>query len=602
MKNRKNKKIIAKHSIIISVTAIMFSLWLIISSVFCVITINKTKNNMCNLAEKSFNTLVERIDTNAATSYNYLNQYIFITKCNLDYIYPDDQSTEITCGADGSYDSDIQIVAYIPSSKEDFLIMDTDKSIHITFFSETSDAFSKDTDKTESSGIPAVISGLIDYDSFKKSMSDEQYESISKYLHSKKDTNNNYYELRCTEYYYDEKAEKIIPKTVEISITKENQSWDVIDKTIETYELNPENASDLPIGVASNIHKNVIPGQFVLGTFSSGGLIKEPYSADIYYESNVQNRLTDKLFTYVYYDSDTITLNSPDINGQYFTGYSHYLDSVDDTDKTSIPINFIFAKRINVIQESKNALIIGISLITLILFIIGTILSVMLWEITKTQIEEDQKRIEITNALAHDIKTPLFIISGYAQNIKENTNPEKCEHYIDRIIERTNEVNSLVHKMLDFSRLSSFDHTLNLENVNVAKLVKKEFADLEALPKDKAISLDLDTNCEITADEVMLSRAITYLIDNAVKYSDNGSEIKVSLKDQALSISNKCSTITNADLKHLTEPYYRVEKNRESKGNGLGLSIVKSITDMHNFKLDINLVSDTITFSIVFHK
>lgn len=600
-KNKKDKKNIAKHSIIIGVSAIMISVWLVISSVFCVIAINTTKNNMCNTAQKSFDALVERIDANVPVSYDYVNHNINITKCNLDYVFTIDKALETTCGADGSYDSDIQIVAYIPGN-EDFLIMDSDKSIYTTYFSKIPDVFSKEAGETATPNVPAVVSGLIDYQSFRDSISDEQYKSIIQYLNTKKDADGRYYELRCTEFYYDNKAERIIPKTVEITTTKQNQPWYKIDKAVKTYELTPKNVDNLPLGVIDNTKKNVIPGQFVLGTFSSGGLIKEPYTSTDYYEPSVQASLVDKLFTYVYYDFDTITLSSPDVHGQYFTGYNDYLSRVSDTDNLNITINLNFAKRINVLNESKRTLIIGISLITLVLFIIGSILATMLWKIAKTQIEEDQKRREITNALAHDIKTPLFIISGYAQNLKDSVNEEKKDHYCDRIIERTNEVNSLVHKMLDFSKLSSVDNTLNLENVDLNRLLDDVLKDYETLPQKKNITRDTNADCTINADRALMLRAVSYLLDNAIKHSDKNSDIDIKLSKNSLSISNKCSNITTEDIKHLTEPYYRVEKNRESKGNGLGLSIVKSIVESHSFKLDITLNDNTITFTIVFHK
>ena len=61
--------------------------------------------------------------------------------------------------------------------------------------------------------------------------------------------------------------------------------------------------------------------------------------------------------------------------------------------------------------------------------IIGVVLTVMMWRTLKMQIVEEQKRRDMTNALAHDIKTPLFILSGYAGNLKENVQTDKREHY-----------------------------------------------------------------------------------------------------------------------------------------------------------------------------
>ena len=599
-KNNNDRKKLAKSSLFISVTAIMISLWIIISGVFCVITISATKTHMNNRAQKSFDALVQRIDTNVSASYDYVNLYIYITKCHLDYLFTVDKTQERTCGADGTYDSDMQIVAYIPSN-EDFLIMDTDKSIYTTFYSTQPDVFAPDYEG-DSSAIPSIVSGLIDYETFRTSMNEEQYKSISKYLNKVKNVNGGFYELICTKYYYDAKNEKIIPKTAEIVYTEDNYLWYSKYETIETYELNPKNVDGLPIGSIDKAHINVIPGQFVLGTFSSDGLIKEPYNTVDFYESPANASLIDKLFTYVYYDYDTVTISSPALNGQYFTGYNNYLESVSDKENINITINLKFAKRINLLKESKITLITGLTLITLILLIIGSSVALSLWEVTKTQIEEEEKRREITNALAHDIKSPLFIISAYAQNLKESINEEKKDHYCDRIIDRVSEVNELVHKMLDFSNLSSVNHTLDLENIDMNALIHDALKDYENIPQGKNFRLNIDTDCTVNADRILMLRAVSYLLDNAIKYSDKDSDIDIKLNKHSLSISNKCSSITKEEIQHLTEPYYRVEKNRDSKGNGLGLSIVNSIVQSHNFNLNITLNNSIITFTINLHK
>ena len=218
----------------------------------------------------------------------------------------------------------------------------------------------------------------------------------------------------------------------------------------------------------------------------------------------------------------------------------------------------------------------------------------------KTQLNEEEKRSELTNAIAHDIKTPLFIISGYAQNLKENVNNEKREHYCDRIINKTQEVNELVHKMLELSRIDNLEKAIARENLDIAQMVKEITSSYESLPDKKSFVMSFAENCHIYADKSLIHRAVSNLISNAVMYSDYESEIKIDISDTSFSISNQCSSITQSDLKHLTEPYYRVEKNRNTKGNGLGLSIVKSITDMHNYKLDIKLCDSTITFTLSF--
>lgn len=611
-----------KRNITIRIAAVLLVVWLIVSLVFSAIVLHIEKQEQITKSHNDFGYLCDTLPSGESIVLNNVCKYVEIVKSQQRDIVTSNLIPETTCGADGTYNTDLQItiVANTASDEnaEHTTIMDTDSEIFVGFMEY--DQYSTST----------PVSGVLNYDEFVTSLTQEQLDTIIKYLNIKKDKDGYLYLLKCADTYYNPANGHIYPQTVEIVKVYEDSNHYGIKEVIETYKLNPTiNTDGLTLYKCRENEACIIDGQFVSNNFSSGGLIKDPSFSLDYTRYDPNTGIVEKtgLFTYECTEGGTITVETVGFAGSersiaYETAENQFQqklyadadilftsDIIEMESAFENPVgldtqtlNIRYVKRINLLEYAKTPLIIGISSLLFFFLTIGTILSIMMCRVVKTQILEEEKRRETTNALAHDIKTPLFIISGYAQNLKENINPEKREHYIDRIIERTNEVNSLVHKMLDFSRLSTVDHTLKLENVNVSQLVQKALEDFETLPDNKTISLDLDSKYEISADEVLLSRAIVYLIDNAVKYSDKNSNIEISLNSNSLSISNKCSTITNNDIKHLTEPYYRVEKNRESNGNGLGLSIVKSITDMHSFKLIINLVSDTITFSVVFHK
>ena len=615
-----------KRQITLKITAVLFTVWMIVSIVFSSIVLYIEKDEQITKSHNDFNYLCEVLAGPESVVYNNICKYTEIVKSQQRDIVTLDLIPERTCGADGTYNTDLQITLFTyPEGKynsKTSVLMDTDKEIYVGFLMENYSGFSTPS------------AGILNYDEFVSSLTEEQLDTIIDYLNIKKDKNGYFYLLRCTKTYYNPKNGHIYPKAVEIvkayEYTEGTDDFGV-SEVIEKYELkDPENAGELKLYecVSGDIHC-IIDGQFVCNNFSSGGLIENPFFDIDYSLYDPYKGIIEKtgLFTYTCTEGGAVSIATLGFEGSeraiaYENEENQFKQEIyTDADvlfpsdieemesEFENPVGYEqqtlkvrYVKRINLLDCAKETLMIGITVLFIFFFTIGVILIVMMWKLVKSEMLEEEKRRETTNALAHDIKTPLFIISGYAQNLKENTNPEKNEHYIDRIIQRTNEVNSLVHKMLDFSRLSTVDHTLKLENVNVSQLVQKALEDFETLPDSKTISLDLDSKFEISADEVLLSRAIVYLIDNAVKYSDDNSIIKISLNSKMLSISNKCSTITSGDVKHLTEPYYRVEKNRESNGNGLGLSIVKSITDMHNFKLDIELISDTITFSVDFHK
>lgn len=88
------------------------------------------------------------------------------------------------------------------------------------------------------------------------------------------------------------------------------------------------------------------------------------------------------------------------------------------------------------------------------------------------------------------------------------------------------------------------------------------------------------------------------IVDNAVKYSLKNSEIQIEITNGILKISNKSEPFTKSEIKQLFNPYYRKDKSRHKNGNGLGLSIVKKILDLHNAKYDIKMNDSTLIFTI----
>ena len=224
----------------------------------------------------------------------------------------------------------------------------------------------------------------------------------------------------------------------------------------------------------------------------------------------------------------------------------------------------------------------------------------MIWNTVKNQMIQEQKRRDLTNALAHDIKTPLFVISGYAYTLKEDIDRDERELYLDKIIGQTEQINSLVHNMLNLSKLDSVGMTLNRSDFDLGELVGGIVGDFGNLRDGKTISFTRSGDNSISADRELLSTALQNLIENAVKYSPAGSEIRVDLSGRSVTISNPSEYISKADLKRIWQPYVRMDKSRHKKGNGLGLSIVRSILDLHGVKYEMTMKEDRLVFRVDF--
>ena len=104
----------------------------------------------------------------------------------------------------------------------------------------------------------------------------------------------------------------------------------------------------------------------------------------------------------------------------------------------------------------------------------------------------------------------------------------------------------------------------------------------------------------INADKELIRTALQNIIENAVKYSTKGSGITVDVTDKIVRISNSSQPLSKAELKKIWQPYYRADKSRHKKGNGLGLSIVKSILDLHRTKYDMTMMDGCMVFQAEF--
>ncbi len=604
-----------KRKIIVKISAIMLAVFIVVSVVFSVITLSMEKQTQIAIAHNDFDYLVEASTGMRVAPYNEICLYAQAVKEHWRELNTGELEFEKTCGADGTLDKNIQIVMYEHSDNR--MLMNTDEEIRLAFWA---DDFNTNT----------FDSGILNYNDFIQSINEEDLAVIRDYLHIKKDKDGYYYALTCTSIYYNPENGRVYPKTVEIRKIKYDDSI-IYDKEFKkTFELNPEYTDESNLYIADEMYVSpcIINGQFVCNDFSSGNLIEAPFEPIDYTMLDPATGIIGKtgLFSYLYTNGGDYNIKTTDFvrsenaityeedmekfsqesenrnysdNEQWHQDTDQYVNSLSYLDQI---IGIKYAKRINLLEYCADTLIIGISSIFLFFLIITLILIIMMCKMMKAQLVEEEKRSELTNALAHDIKTPLFIISGYAQNLKENVNNDKRDHYCDRIIDKTQEVNSLIHKMLELSRPDDFSKSLMLEDININKTVEDILSEFETLPDGKTFKLNSNEKCNVNADKELIKRTLMNLISNAVTYSESDSEITIDISKNAFSISNQCTHISQSDIKHLTEPYYRVDKSRNTKGNGLGLSIVKTVADAHRYKLNIKICDNIITFTLVFHK
>lgn len=200
-------------------------------------------------------------------------------------------------------------------------------------------------------------------------------------------------------------------------------------------------------------------------------------------------------------------------------------------------------------------------------------------------------RRDFTNAIAHELKTPLSIIQGFSEILKENIMMEKREYYLEQIIGQTAIMDELVQEMLYISKLDS--GTIEWENdvFDVQNVVEEQLKKLEILIKEKNLKIQYDIKDKymIQGNRKFFEKAIWNLLSNAVEYNILSGKILINIDREYCSIENTGEHIPQEKLSKVFDMFYTGNISRTSgeKHPGIGLYITKRIMENHNLDLRI---------------
>ncbi|MFT4146260.1 MAG: HAMP domain-containing sensor histidine kinase [Mobilitalea sp.] len=224
-------------------------------------------------------------------------------------------------------------------------------------------------------------------------------------------------------------------------------------------------------------------------------------------------------------------------------------------------------------------------------------LSVQTYKLYQKRVVLDQYRTETTNALAHDLKTPLSIISGYAQNLMENIHTEKREYYASNININVNRMDHIIKEMLDLSRYDMDYNTLLFEEVSLGELCTKLLEYYHQVCEEKHITASLEGDAIIKSDISLIERVIDNFFINAVDNTPEGGTIKIEISDNTLIFYNSGSHISEDIIDEIWQPYKKGDVSRSNKkGTGLGLSIASKILDLYQFSYGVKNINDGVMF------
>jgi len=204
-------------------------------------------------------------------------------------------------------------------------------------------------------------------------------------------------------------------------------------------------------------------------------------------------------------------------------------------------------------------------------------------------------RQELIANISHDLRTPLTLISGYAEAMRDLPDENNSEN-AQIIVDETQRLTTLVNDVMDISKLQSGNNTIRPQRYNFTSSIQETVNRMNKLMEKDGyhISFEPDHELTVNADETRISQVFYNLLINAINYTGSNKKVIVTQSNYKnpedalnewvrIEVADTGEGISSEDLPYIWERYYKVDKThkRAVTGTGLGLSIVKSIIDMH---------------------
>ncbi|MGY5343395.1 sensor histidine kinase [Paenibacillus glucanolyticus] len=224
----------------------------------------------------------------------------------------------------------------------------------------------------------------------------------------------------------------------------------------------------------------------------------------------------------------------------------------------------------------------------------------------------EKAKLELITGVSHDLRTPLTSIIGYLDLLKDKAYQDLKEHdrFVSNTYNKALQLKQLIDDLFAYTRLASNEVSPEMERIDLRELLVQLLVELEPIAKENQLRLEMSIHeapLVREADPEMIRRAIDNLLMNALKFSVRPGVIRITLlhsdDHMELSIENKGMPITKEQASRLFDRFYKADDARTfqriQSGSGLGLSIARSIMELHSGALQFHHQDGHFTFSII---
>lgn len=194
---------------------------------------------------------------------------------------------------------------------------------------------------------------------------------------------------------------------------------------------------------------------------------------------------------------------------------------------------------------------------------------------------------QFTSDASHELRTPVSVVMAYAEDLAAHAPDEQTRAQAEAILVENRRMHTIIAQLLALTRGREGKYQLELEEIPLGEMVSDVLAELEEDATARKIILreDIPAELTVTADQSLLTQLLLNLVENGIKYGREGGFVEVSAHEEEnhviLTVADDGIGIEPEDLPRIFDRFYRADKARDRSGSGLGLSIVKWITELH---------------------
>ena len=229
-------------------------------------------------------------------------------------------------------------------------------------------------------------------------------------------------------------------------------------------------------------------------------------------------------------------------------------------------------------------------------------------ELAKELENTEMLRGDFVNNFSHEFKTPIVSISGLAKLVnKGNLTPEQKKAYLLAIEEESLRLANMATNVLNLTKVENQNILTDVKKINVSEQIRTCVLLLENQWTKKNIDLSLEFDeHEIIANEELLKQVFINLLDNAIKFSPENETVSVEITDSkdviSVSIKNGGKGIPKENQAKIFNKFYQADESHATKGNGIGLAIVKKIVELHHGHISVKSKDGETVFTVMLPK